>query len=105
MKFAVEAVPGYIYGMEDLRNALTADLIDAAKRRMGLDTDYKLAKALKWSQNNLTNYRTRGGSMDLIRAYEFSEVTGITLEEIARAARNDRAARGVKNRRTVKRAA
>jgi len=91
--------------MESLKNARTQDLLDVAKARLGLTTDYQLAKRLNWPLNTVTNYRLRGSSMDLINASEFSALTGITMQELAAAARNDRAARGIENRRTVRRAA
>jgi hypothetical protein len=68
----------------------TPDLLDAAKQRLGLTSDYALAKALKWPTSNMSAYRCGRRSMDLVQAAEFEEVTGIPMKLAALAAKGDR---------------
>lgn len=75
--------------MENLHFATTPELLDRAKRLLGLDSDYKLAKSLKWPVQQVSRYRTGASSMSLVAASDFSQITGISLTEIARAARAD----------------
>jgi len=72
-----------------LHFATTPELLDRAKRLLGLDTDYKLAKCLKWPVQQVSRYRTGASSMSLVAAQDFAEITGISLSEIANAARAD----------------
>ena len=68
----------------------TTELLDKAKQKLGLATDYKLAKYLHWRDSTIANYRTRGGSMDVEMVEEFSRKTGIPLAEVLHAAVIDR---------------
>lgn len=69
----------------------TASLIDSAKERMGLTSDYQLAKALDWPISTMSNYRQGRRAMDLEQVIAFSLKTGIPLEDVANTALQDRA--------------
>jgi hypothetical protein len=58
----------------------TAELLDAAKTRLGLTSDYQLANALGWQKATVSNYRRRTRSMDLQQVADFHAKTGIPLE-------------------------
>lgn len=64
----------------------TAELLDAAKSRMGLTSDYKLALALKWRHTTMSNYRQNKRSMDVEKIEEFANATGIPLATVVRVA-------------------
>lgn len=42
----------------------TLEYLDAAKLRLGIESDYALAKVLKMRASTISNYRARGGQMD-----------------------------------------
>lgn len=42
----------------------TLEYLDAAKKRLGIDSDYALAKALKVRTSTISNYRSRRSEMD-----------------------------------------
>lgn len=58
----------------------TADLLDQAQQRLGLTSDYQLAKALGWPVGTVSNYRRRIRSMDVGPIAELHSKTGIPLE-------------------------
>lgn len=69
----------------------TAALLDSAKERLGLTSDYQLAKALSWPISTLSNYRQGRRAMELEQVVAFATKTGIALEEVAQTAIEDRA--------------
>lgn len=91
--------------MEILKSARTPDLLDEAKRRLELTSDYQLGKALGWLSGTMSGYRTGRTSMDVPQAAHFCEVTGISIADVARAVVNDREARKLENRQAVGRKA
>jgi hypothetical protein len=90
-----------ISDMEDLKSIRTPDLLDEAKRRLRLTSDYKLAQALGWLHGTLSSYRNGRTSMDVPQAAHFCKTTGIPFEAVAAAVINDRASRDTKTRRAV----
>ena len=68
----------------------TGELLDEAKSRLGLTSDYKLGKALNWGQSAVSNLRRGANCMSLIAAADFAEKTGISLEKVVNAARADK---------------
>ncbi len=42
----------------------TLEYLDAVKKRIGKDSDYAVAKALKVRQSTISGYRARGGQME-----------------------------------------
>lgn len=91
--------------MEDLKSIRTPDLLDEAKRRLGLTSDYKLAQALNWLSGTMSGYRNGRTSMDVPQAAHFCSVTGIDFSIVAAAVVNDRKWRESQTRRTVSRKA
>jgi hypothetical protein len=69
----------------------TAELLDTAKAKMGLTSDYQLAKALGWPSSTMSSYRQGRRAMELEQAVSFATKTGIALEEVANVALQDRA--------------
>ncbi len=71
--------------MKTLLPTATDALLDSAMERLGLTTDYQLAKRLEWPQSNISTYRSGRVRMGVRKAYEFSKKTGIPLEKVAEA--------------------
>ncbi len=69
----------------------TADLLDTAKERLGLTSDYQLAKALGWPVPTVSSYRTGRRTMELEQVVAFAIKTGISLEEVASVSIQDKA--------------
>ncbi|MCK9383715.1 MAG: hypothetical protein M0Q15_03655 [Nevskia sp.] len=76
--------------MKNLFPSATSELLDAAKSRLRLTSDYKLAQALKWNPATISQLRKGTYCMGLIAAAEFAEKTGIQITEIIYAARVDK---------------
>lgn len=68
----------------------TAALLDAARARLGLTSDNKLAQALGWPQGTISGYRRGARCMDVEQVAEFAAKTGIPVETVLAAAVNDR---------------
>jgi predicted transcriptional regulator len=69
----------------------TAALLDTARNRLGLTSDYQLANALGWPNSTVSSYRTGRRAMELEQVVAFAGKTGIALEEVAKVAIEDRA--------------
>lgn len=72
--------------MEKVKVQTPAGLLDEAKDRLGLTSDYKLALTLSWPFQTISGYRTGKRSMSVEHVREFSRVTGISLETVIDAA-------------------
>lgn len=57
------------------------EYIAEVKRINGLDTDYKAAKMLGWSQHKITNYKN-GQTMDNEAARQIAEILDVPLIKI-----------------------
>jgi len=64
----------------------TADLLDMAKDRLGLTSDYQLAKALKWPFTTVSGYRRHKRAMEVAQVADFHGKTGIPLELVVKIA-------------------
>ncbi|MBV6324377.1 hypothetical protein [Duganella violaceipulchra] len=55
----------------------TQEYLDAVKNRLGIDSDYALAKRLGIRQSTLSGYRARNGQMDDEIAAKVADLLGI----------------------------
>lgn len=58
----------------------TTDLLDLAKERTGLTTDYKLAQALGWAVSQVSNYRTGRRGLGDDQACELADLAKVPRE-------------------------
>ena len=68
--------------MENVLFSEQARLLDEAKARLVLTSDYQLANALGWPQTMLSAYRHRRRSMAPAQILQFHELTKIDLRRI-----------------------
>jgi ribosome-binding protein aMBF1 (putative translation factor) len=68
--------------MENVLFSGQAELIDEARERLGLTSDYALAARLGWRQSTLTDYRKQRRCMATAQVLHFHEVTKIDLHRI-----------------------
>lgn len=95
---------GTVWRMENLKFADTPALLDAAKTRLGLTSDYKLAQALNWPFTTLSNYRTGRSSMRVDHLRHFCQKSGISIEDAVETTASELASK-TETRRTVGRKA
>lgn len=81
----------YANAMKNLIPSATENLFSEAKQRLGLTSDYALAKRMGWPQSMVTNYKKGKSRMGVRNAYDFAVKTGIPLEDVARAIIEDEA--------------
>ncbi|UQV43951.1 hypothetical protein KIV45_18885 [Janthinobacterium lividum] len=55
----------------------TFEYLDAVKRKLGIDSDYAVAKALKIRPSTISGYRSRDGQMDDEIATKVAELLGM----------------------------
>ena len=55
----------------------TSEYLDAVKRKLGVESDYAVAKALSVRQSTLSGYRARNGQMDDEIAAKVAAILGI----------------------------
>lgn len=55
----------------------TFEYLDAVKKRLGVDSDYAVAKALEIRHSTISGYRSRGGQMDDEVAAKVAAVLGL----------------------------
>jgi hypothetical protein len=55
----------------------TLEYLDAVKKRLGVESDYAVAKALKMRPSTIAGYRARGGQMDDEIAAKVAQVLGV----------------------------
>lgn len=55
----------------------TLEYLDAVKKRLGIESDYAVAKTLKLRASTISGYRMRGGQMDDEIAAKVGGVLGI----------------------------
>jgi len=68
----------------------TQEYLDEAKSRLGLDSDYALAKAMKWSTSQISHYRNKRNALGDIQAAKLALVLGKQPIEIIAAANAER---------------
>jgi transcriptional regulator with XRE-family HTH domain len=69
----------------------TLNYLDAVKKRLGISSDYALAKALGISQQAVSNYRAGRSKMDDDVALTIAELLGINPLAVIAAANAERA--------------
>jgi hypothetical protein len=55
----------------------TLEYLEAVKTRLGIESDYAVAKVLQMRQSTISGYRARGGQMDDDIAAKVAEILGI----------------------------
>ncbi len=60
-----------------MESTTTIDLIDAAKKKLGVESDYAVAKALDCSLSRMSNYRRGRSQMDDDMAVRCAEIAGL----------------------------
>lgn len=55
----------------------TLEYLEAVKKRLGIESDYALAKVLKMRASTISNYRSGRGQMDDEIAVKVAEVLGL----------------------------
>jgi hypothetical protein len=55
----------------------TLEYLDAVKARLGVESDYAVAKALKMRPSTISGYRARGGQMDDEICMKVAEILGM----------------------------
>ncbi|RFP36145.1 hypothetical protein [Duganella sp. BJB476] len=55
----------------------TLEYLDAAKAKLGIESDYALAKKLNLRASTIAGYRARGGQMDDDVATRLAEILGV----------------------------
>lgn len=79
--------------MKNLQSTATERLLHKARAAMGLTTPYQLAEALKWPRRDVYKYERGEMIMGPSRMIDFSNKTGIPLEEVVMTAAGDEQAR------------
>ncbi|MBU0601489.1 MAG: hypothetical protein KKD25_03690, partial [Gammaproteobacteria bacterium] len=69
----------------------TQDYLDAAKEKLGLPSDYALAKLMKWSTSQMSHYRLKRRALDDFQAARLAELLGRAPMELIAAANAERA--------------
>lgn len=69
----------------------TLEYMQACKERLGITSDYALAKALGLSQTGLSNYRTGRSRMDDDVALKVAEILGLHPLQVIASANAERA--------------
>ncbi|MEK7882953.1 hypothetical protein [Methyloversatilis sp. NSM2] len=67
------------------------DYLDEAKTALGVETDYALAKKMKWSTAQMSNYRARRRILDDFQAARIADVLSKSPMEVIAAANVERA--------------
>lgn len=57
------------------------ELVEKARTRLGVDTDYKLAKALGWHQQKISNYKN-GRMADDAEAIALAKAAGLEPKKV-----------------------
>ena len=68
----------------------TQNLLDIAKRKRNLTTDYELAKALGWPTSQVSGYRTAGRGLADEQAMELAEFANLDPSEVLLSIHADR---------------
>ncbi len=69
----------------------TLEYLDAAKQKLGMDSDYELAKHMKWSTSQMSHYRLKRRTMDDFQAARIAEVLEKDPMELIAVANAERA--------------
>jgi plasmid maintenance system antidote protein VapI len=69
----------------------TLEFLAACKERLGIESDYALAKALNVAQSSISNYRTGRSRIDDDVALSIAEILGINPLVVIAAANAERA--------------
>jgi len=69
----------------------TLEYLDACKTRLGIESDYALAKALKVTQSTVSSYRIGRSRIDDEVALTVSEILGLNPMQVIAAANAERA--------------
>jgi plasmid maintenance system antidote protein VapI len=77
-------------GMTDMKNYNSDNLLDLAKRKLGVDSDYALALQLGVNRSVISRIRTGNRRISAKTIVKIQGITGLTMEDIKRVTNDTR---------------